>query len=264
MVTEKKEVTKTSTGIRLNVYLAHSGLCSRRAADDLIKTGQITINHAIEKNPAYHVVEKDTVRYGKKVISLATQTKNITIAVNKPAGCVATLSDEKKRATIMDLLDRKITQRLYPIGRLDIQTTGIILMTNDGVLAHTLAHPKFSIQKIYQVALDKPLTSLDFEKIKKGIRLIDGPIKVDTLAYGSQKTMVRVGIHSGKNRIVRRIFESFGYNVLKLDRVSFAGISKRGLSVGHYRFLTPEETEKLQKLISEKSENKKMVTKKVT
>ena len=233
--------------VRLNVYLSHAGVCSRRAADELIKAGEITINHAIVINPGYKVQEKDTVRYKKQVIT-QPQAESITIALNKPSGYVTTVSDDKGRTTILDLLGKELNEvRLYPIGRLDINTSGIILLTNDGDLAQKLAHPRYNAKKMYQVTLDKPLSDADFATIKKGLYLKDGKAKTDDIQVGFHAYTVRITLHSGKNRIVRRIFETLNYTVKKLDRVSFAGIAKRGIRLGHYRALTKAEIESLKK-----------------
>ncbi len=232
--------------LRLNLYLAQAGLCSRRASDELIKSGQITINHAVVKNIGYRVLDKDTVRYKKQVVKLIGN-ELITLIINKPTGFITTVSDDQDRPTVMDLLDKKIRARVYPIGRLDRNTTGVLLMTNDGDLAMKLAHPKYEIQKVYHVTLAKELTDEHLEKIRKGLHLKDGPIKVDGITRGLQKNRIKVTIHSGKNKIVRRIFESQGYTVRKLDRLSFANLSKRALPIGKYRILTEKEIERLKK-----------------
>ncbi len=238
---ENKEET------RLNVFMAHAGYCSRRMASELIKKGEVTINHAVVRNPGYKLRDKDTVRHKKKVIK-AGNIPLITIALNKPTGVITTSFDSKHIRTVLDLLDRKIKTRVYPIGRLDVNTTGIILLTNDGQLAQKLAHPKFNVKKVYQVTLSKELTTEHFEKIKKGIRLKDGPVKIDQITRGMQKNKARVTLHSGRYRIVRRIFESLGYTVRKLDRINFAGIAKRGLAAGEHRFLSYKEIKELKKV----------------
>lgn len=234
--------------IRLNVFLAHAGLCSRRMADELIKKGEITINHGVIKEPGYKIKDNDTVRYKKKVVKLGA-IPLVTIALNKPAGFITTVSDDKNRETVMDLLDSKIKTRVYPIGRLDRNTTGLLLLTNDGDLANGLAHPKFNIKKVYHVTLSRELTDDHLELIKKGVRLVDGFIKVDNIARDMQKYRAKVTLHSGKYRIVRRIFESLGYTVRKLDRINFGGITKKGLPEGQYRFLSKTEVDALKKFI---------------
>lgn len=232
--------------LRLNVYLSHSGFCSRHMADELIKGGKVTINHGIVRNTGYRVREKDTVRYLKKVIQLKA-IKPVTIVINKPTDVITTLFDQKHRTTVIDLLDRKLKTRVYPIGRLDRNTTGVILLTNDGQLAQQLAHPKFKVKKVYQITLAKPLTTAHFDLIKKGLYLKDGSIKVDHISVNMHKSKVKITLHSGRNRIVRRIFESLGYTVRKLDRINFAGITKKGLQVGEHRFLNEIEIAKLKK-----------------
>lgn len=232
--------------MRLNVYISHAGFCSRRKADELITSGEITINHMPQLKPSYQVQEKDTVRHKKEVIVLKN-AHPVYVVLNKPEGAVTSAEDEKGRVTVLDLIS-PIKARLFPIGRLDIKTTGILLLTNDGELTHKLAHPKFEAKKIYQVTLSHDLSDEHFQKIEKGIFLKDGPLKVDAITRAPKRNSVRVTIHSGKNRIVRRIFESMGYTIIKLDRTSFAGISKRGLLTGKWRYLTPKEIEKLKAL----------------
>lgn len=231
---------------RLNVYISHAGYCSRRKADELIKMGEITINHAVQKKPGYLVEEKDTVRH-KKMVIRPGKISFVYIIMNKPTGAITSAADDKNRLTVIDLLGPKV-KRVFPIGRLDIKTTGALLLTNDGELSHKLAHPKFKVKKVYQVTLSKDLTRTDFEKIKKGLFLKDGPLKVDNISCAMQKNKVRVTIHSGKNRIVRRIFESLGYTVRKLIRLNFAGITTRGIEAGKWRYLTPTEIKKLKAL----------------
>lgn len=242
-----KKTESTREKPRLNVYIAHSGLCSRRKADELIAQGEITVNHGIIRHAGYQVQDKDTVRYKKKVVKPGL-IKTITLALNKPIGVITAAADDKHRATVMDLLDKKFKTRVYPIGRLDLNTSGLLLLTNDGELAHKLAHPKFNVQKVYQVTLDSDLSDAHLEKIKKGIRLHDGPIKVDHIHRGLQKYKAKVTVHSGRFRIVRRIFESLGYTVRKLDRINFAGITKRNLAEGQYRILTEQELALLKKI----------------
>lgn len=233
--------------LRLNVFLAHAGLCSRRRANELIKNGEITINHSVVKDTGYQLnEEKDTVRYKKQVVKMGA-IKPITIALNKPTNIITTVADEKNRPTIMHLLGRHIKTRVYPIGRLDRNTTGIILLTNDGELAQKLSHPKYENKKIYQVTLSKDLSDEYLKKIKDGLYLKDGSIKVDNIFRSVQKRNVRVTLHSGKNRIVRRIFESLGYTVRKLNRVSFAGITTKNLVQGQYRILSKKEVDFLKK-----------------
>lgn len=229
---------------RLNLFLAKAGVCSRREADALIKAGEVTINHWPVTDPAYLVQEKDTVRYRKKIVTPTSQ--NVYVVLNKPKGFVTTVSDEKKRATVLDLLGKKIKTRIYPIGRLDINTTGVLLLTNDGTFAQQLIHPKFGVTKIYQVTLTSVLNPDHMATIQKGLRLDNEKITVDDISQASNPFKVRVVLHSGKNRVVRRIFEHFGYTIKKLERVSFGGISCKGVPLGGWRFLKQEEVQKLQ------------------
>ena len=226
--------------MKLNMFLAKSGLCSRRKALELIKAGHISVNHWETRKASYIVQEKDTIRYKKEIIKLVP-IKPVYIALNKPMGVVTTVSDPHNRPTVIDMLGKKFKTRVFPIGRLDAHTTGIILLTNDGEIFNRLAHPKYLVKKVYQITLDRPLKDTDFTRIKKGLHLKDGPIKPDNAEQGYNKAKVKVTLHSGKNRIVRRIFESLGYTPKKLERINFAGISKRGLAHGDWRDLTRRE-----------------------
>ncbi|MEX0671963.1 MAG: pseudouridine synthase, partial [Candidatus Babeliales bacterium] len=231
--------------MQLNKYLAHAGVCSRREAEKIIREGLITINHAEVSDPGYRVKETDVVRYKKKIVK---PEEKIYLLLNKPVGVVTTTSDDKKRPTVMDLIDwRKISQRVYPVGRLDYDTSGVLLMTNDGELSQKLAHPRYQVAKTYVVTLDKPVNPEDLDKIRKGIVIDRAKIKVDALAYLNQRKqdLVKMTIHSGKYRVIRRIFERFGYYVDRLDRVKFAGLSTRGLGRGNWRELTKKEIEQL-------------------
>ena len=226
----------------LNKYVAHCGLCSRRKAVDLIKEGKITVNGKVVVEPATKVTSEDVVTMQDKKI---TPTKNLVyILLNKPKGYITTTDDPEGRKTVMDLIQEAAeNERVYPVGRLDRNTSGILLLTNDGELAQRLAHPKHNIKKIYQVELDKPLTKTDFDKIVEGVTLEDGVAFVDALGYVDPKDKKQVGIeiHSGKNRIVRRIFEHLEYSVEKLDRVMYAGLTKKTLNRGQWRFLNEKE-----------------------
>ncbi|HEY9260017.1 pseudouridine synthase [Chitinophaga sp.] len=226
----------------LNKFVAHCGLCSRRKAVDLIKEGKVTVNGKVVTEPATKVTSDDVVTMQDKKI---TPTKNLVyILLNKPKGYITTTDDPEGRKTVMDLIqDAAENERVYPVGRLDRNTSGLLLLTNDGELAQTLAHPKHNIKKIYQVELDKPLTKADFEKIVEGVTLEDGVAFVDALGYVDPKDKKQVGIeiHSGKNRIVRRIFEHLEYTVEKLDRVMYAGLTKKTLNRGQWRFLNEKE-----------------------
>ncbi len=226
----------------LNKFVAHCGLCSRRKAVDLIKEGKVTVNGKVVLEPATKVTTADVVTMQDKKI---TPTKNLVyILLNKPKGYITTTDDPEGRKTVMDLIqDAAENERVYPVGRLDRNTSGLLLLTNDGELAQRLAHPKHNIKKIYQVELDKPLTKTDFEKIIAGVTLEDGVALVDALGYVDPKDKKQVGIeiHSGKNRIVRRIFEHLEYTVEKLDRVMYAGLTKKTLNRGQWRFLSEKE-----------------------
>ncbi len=226
---------------RLNKYIAHSGVCSRRKAAELVKNGEIKVNDQINKDPSYLVQEDDTVSYkGKK---LRLERKKIYILMNKPKNVVTTTADERARKTVMDILENKIKERIYPVGRLDRNTTGLLLITNDGDLATKLSHPKHGVRKRYHVILDKPVTEDHLKLIKKGLTLDDGRAVVDDIDWiiGSDNSEVGIEIHIGKNRIVRRIFEHLGYHVEKLDRVYYGGLTKKDLPRGWFRHLKPKE-----------------------
>lgn len=232
-------VYKQPEQMPLNKYIAHCGICSRRDAVEFIKQGKVRVNGELITEPGYKIKPEDTVIVaGKKILP----QKNLTyILLNKPKGFITTTDDEKDRDTVMQLVASSGVERLYPVGRLDKQTTGLIIMTNDGELAQKLAHPKYMIKKVYQVTLDKSLTKPDFQKIMAGITLEDGLINVDALAYLDERNEIGLEIHSGRNRIVRRIFESLGYVVEKLDRVMYAGLTKKNLPRGKWRLLTERE-----------------------
>ena len=227
--------------MRLNKYIAHAGVCSRRKAAELVKTGKIQVNGSVEMNPSYMVSEKDEVSYnGKK---LKPETTKVYILLNKPKNVVTTLSDEKGRRTVIDILKNKVEERIYPVGRLDKATTGLLLLTNDGDLAKKLSHPSHKVQKFYQVTLDKDLSLEDLEKIRMGLILDDGLAEVDGVDHiaDNRRNEVGIEIHIGKNRIVRRIFESLGYKVEKLDRTYYAGLTKKDLPRGWSRPLKKQE-----------------------
>lgn len=223
----------------LNKYVAHCGICSRREAVDLIKEGKITVNGEVMLQPGYKVQTTDKVEYGGKVIS--SQKNLVYILLNKPKNYITTTEDPQERKTVMELVADAGGERVYPVGRLDRNTTGLLLLTNDGELAQKLSHPKYNIKKLYQVTLDKSLSKLHFEKIMEGLTLEDGEVKVDAMAYLEKKTEIGIEIHSGRNRIVRRIFEHLGYTVEKLDRVMYAGLTKKNIPRGKWRFLTEQE-----------------------
>ena len=227
--------------IRLNKYVANAGIASRREADELIKTGIVTVNGQVISEMGYKVQPDDEVRFdGKKISS----QKNVYFLLNKPKGFITTSKDEKDRQTVMDLVKTATTARIFPVGRLDRQTTGVLLFTNDGYLTKKLTHPSHDMKKIYHVTLDKKLTANDMADIKKGIRLIpEGIAIVDDISYieGRPKNEIGIEIHIGWNRVVRRLFEKLDYKVETLDRVSFAGLTKKALGRGEYRALTELE-----------------------
>ncbi len=226
----------------LNKFIAHCGICSRRKAVDYIKEGKVTVNGEKIVEPAFKVTAKDQVTLNDKRIYI--QKNLIYVLLNKPKGYITTTDDPEGRQTVMELVeDAADEERLYPVGRLDRNTSGLLLLTNDGELAQKLAHPKHNIKKIYHVELDKPLTKADFDQIIAGVTLEDGLALVDALGYVDTKDKKQVGIeiHSGKNRIVRRIFEHLDYKVEKLDRVMYAGLTKKNVNRGKWRFLTEKE-----------------------
>lgn len=230
----------------LNHYLAQAGICSRRKAIEFIKAGLVSINNAVITTPTYQVKPTDTVRYKKRVINLE---QPIYILLNKPSGYISTTADELGRQTIFDLISVAKKKRLFPIGRLDKETTGLIVLTNDGNLAQKLSHPQYAIKKVYDATLDKPFELALLKKVKKGIRLRDGIARVDsaTVPDLKKRQVVRVALHSGKKHIIRRIFEALEYKVKKLDRINYAGLTKKGLKRGAWRYLKKEEIEKLRK-----------------
>lgn len=223
----------------LNKYLAHAGICGRREAAALIKSGKVSLNGVVFTEPGYRVQETDVVMYDQ--IAVKPVQDKVYILLNKPKGFITTTDDERSRKTVMDLVKNADAGRMYPIGRLDRNTTGLLLMTNDGDLAQKLSHPKNAVKKIYQAELDKDFKKEDFEKVQAGLTLEDGLIKVDEIAYLETKRTIGIEIHSGKNRIVRRIFESLGYVVEKLDRVMYANLTKKNIQRGKWRFLTDKE-----------------------
>lgn len=228
-------------GMRLNKYIAHAGVCSRRQAADLVKAGKITVNSEIEINPAYQIQEGDKVSYLGKL--LKPEENRVYILMNKPKNVLTTLSDDRGRKTVMDVIGTKVSERIFPVGRLDRNTTGLLLMTNDGELSKKLMHPSHKVKKVYIATLDKKLEEAHLETIKAGFDLEDGHVKVDGIGYmpdGKQKD-IGVTIHIGRNRIVRRIFEHFGYQVVKLDRTYLGGLTKKDLPRGKFRDLSESE-----------------------
>lgn len=235
------------TEIRLNRYIANAGICSRRNADVYIAAGNVTVNGQVMTTLGYRVQPTDEVRFDGRLLS---GEKKEYILLNKPKGFITTTDDEKGRKTVMDLVTNATRARIVPVGRLDRPTTGLLLLTNDGDLLKRLTHPSFGVRKIYHVALDRKLDYKDFLQIEEGLELEDGFIKVDEISYveGKPKNELGIKIHSGRNRIVRRIFEHLGYNVEKLDRVVFAGLTKKDLPRGHWRRLTQQEVINLKNL----------------
>jgi 23S rRNA pseudouridine2605 synthase len=235
---------KKSNEVRLNRYIANAGICSRREADDLIKAGEIKVNGNIITEMGYQVQPGDIVKYGNRKLN---REKMVYVLVNKPKDFITTTEDPEERKTVMDLVKNACEERIYPVGRLDRNTTGLLLLTNDGELADKLTHPSNEVEKLYQVEIDKPLTQEHFDQILKGVTLEDGEIKADELGIVTPDGMVvGIKIHSGRNRIVRRMFESLGYEVLKLDRTTFAGLTKKDLPRGSWRFLNEKEVVKLK------------------
>jgi 23S rRNA pseudouridine2605 synthase len=227
--------------MRLNKYIASCGVASRRGAVDLVKDGHVTVNGEVMKEIGYKVMPNDKIAYKGKDISPVIQ--KIYILINKPKDTITTVSDEKGRKTVLDLVGKTIKERIYPVGRLDRDTTGLLLMTNDGDLSQKMTHPSFKVKKIYHAVLNKPLTREDLKMIQQGLKLEDGVAEVDVANYvqGVGKEEVLLEIHIGKNRIVRRIFEHLGYEVVKLDRIYYGGLTKKDLPRGGYRSLTQEE-----------------------
>ncbi|HRK53847.1 MAG TPA: pseudouridine synthase [Cyclobacteriaceae bacterium] len=240
----RKEKPGSDGLTRLNKYIANSGMGSRREADEMIKKGLISVNGVTITEMGHKVKQGDVVRYEDRVLKAE---KLVYVLLNKPKGFITTTSDPKERKTIMNLVANACKERLYPVGRLDRNTTGLLLLTNDGELADKLTHPSYNTKKIYKVELDRPLTKNDFQKIQEGVRLEEGKAIVDDLAIVSDdKKSIGIELHIGWNRIVRRIFESLEYEVVKLDRVIFAGLDKKDLPRGEWRFLKPEEVVKLK------------------
>ena len=227
--------------MRLNKYVALCGVTSRRGAAELITEGTVYVNGVAIKEIGYRVLPNDVVTYKGK--TLAPVGKKIYILMNKPKDTITTVSDERGRKTVMDIVNRTIKERIYPVGRLDRDTMGLLVLTNDGELAQKLSHPSYKVRKLYHAVLSRALTKNDLERIKEGVTLEDGKAEVDAINYvdGAAKDEVMIEIHIGKNRIVRRIFEHLGYEVVKLDRVIYGGLTKKDLPRGAYRSLTQQE-----------------------
>ena len=241
----KEENYDPNEPLRLNKFLANAGICSRREADEFIQAGVVTVNGEVVTELGTKIKRTDEIKFHDQPVNLE---KKVYVLLNKPKDCVTTSDDPQQRKTVMDLVKNVCPERIYPVGRLDRNTTGVLLLTNDGDLASKLTHPKFLKKKVYHVFLDKNVTAHDMQQIAEGIELEDGEIHADAIEYASDtdKSQVGIEIHSGKNRIVRRIFEHLGYRVVKLDRVQFAGLTKKNLRRGDWRFLTEKEVEMLR------------------
>ena len=236
----KEQFVDPNEPIRLNKFLANAGVCSRREADEFITAGVVSVNGEVVTELGTKIKRADVVKFHDETVSIE---RKVYVLLNKPKDCVTTSDDPQARLTVMDLVKGACSERIYPVGRLDRNTTGVLLLTNDGDLASKLTHPKFLKKKIYHVYLDKNLTKADMDQIAAGVELEDGEIHADAISYADdiKRDQVGIEIHSGKNRIVRRIFESLGYKVVKLDRVFFAGLTKKGLRRGEWRYLTEQE-----------------------
>ena len=241
----KDILTDPNEPIRLNKFLANAGICSRREADEFITAGVVSVNGEVVTELGTKIKRTDEVKFHDEPVSIERKTY---ILLNKPKDCVTTSDDPQERKTVMDFVKGACKERIYPVGRLDRNSTGVLLLTNDGDLASKLTHPKYLKKKIYHVYCDKNVTKADLDQIAAGVTLDDGEIHADAISYASEtdKSQVGIEIHSGKNRIVRRIFESLGYKVIKLDRVYFAGLTKKGLRRGDWRYLTEQEVNMLR------------------
>ncbi len=245
--TSNSELRTTDSGLMpLNKFIAHAGVCGRREAAEMVKKGLVKVNNVLITEPGHKVSSKDEIRVNGKKIFLA---KNLVyILLNKPKDYITTTNDPQERKTVLDIIRNATPERVYPVGRLDRNTSGVLLLTNDGELAQKLTHPRNEIKKVYAVTLNKILEKKDFDQILKGVKLEDGIANVDALAYADikDKSILGVEIHSGRNRIVRRIFEALGYAVRNLDRVIFAGLTKKNVERGKWRFLTEKEVRDLK------------------
>ena len=247
----KKRISKNQKhktvkeGMRLNQFIAHAGICSRREADQFIAAGLVSVNHEVVTEMGYRVNPSDAVKFNNELIK---SEKKKYLLLNKPKGYICTSEDPKNRKTVMELVSVACKERLYPVGRLHRQTTGLLLFTNDGDMAKKLTNPKHGVKKIYHVLLDKNLKSVDLKKIVEGITLEDGVAYIETATYikNAPKREVGIEIHRGKNSTVRKIFECLGYNVLRLDRVYFAGLTKKDIPRGRHRFLSDQEVAMLK------------------
>ncbi|HWB26015.1 MAG TPA: pseudouridine synthase [Chitinophagaceae bacterium] len=239
-------VSHNAEPMPLNKFISHAGICSRREAAELVKQGKVSVNGAVVNEPGFKVSATDKVKANGKLLFL--QHNLVYLLLNKPKDYITTAKDPEGRKTVFDLLKNATKERIYPVGRLDRNTTGVLLLTNDGELAQKLTHPSFEVKKVYEVKLDKPLVKKDFEAILNGVTLEDGFVIADTLAYADSKdkSVVGIEIHSGRNRIVRRLFEHLGYDVKNLDRVMFANLTKKNVDRGKWRFLNEKEVRLLK------------------
>ena len=242
------QVIKDDNTMRLNKFLAHSGVCSRREADKYITAGLVQVNGEVVTELGTKVKISDNIKYGGESIR---PEKPVYLLLNKPKDYITTMDDPQGRKTVSELVSNACKERVFPVGRLDRNTTGLLLLTNDGELAKKLTHPKHEIRKIYQVVLDKNVSAADLRKLVKGVQLEDGFVNVDVAAYvgdADSKKTIGVELHSGKNRVIRRLFEALGYKVVKLDRTVFAGLTKKSVPRGKYRFLNNKEVSQLKML----------------
>lgn len=243
---ESKPAASDATQMPLNKFVAHAGICSRRDAAGLVRTGKVTVNGTVVSEPGFKVSRQDDVRVQGTKVS-ATRSF-VYILLNKPKDHITTMEDPQGRKTVMDIVKKATPERVYPVGRLDRNTTGVLLLTNDGELAQKLSHPSYEVRKIYEVTLDRPLAKKDFDELVNGVTLEDGFIAPDSLAYADSRdrSIIGIEIHSGKNRIVRRIFEKLGYDVRNLDRVMYANLTKKNVERGKWRFLQEKEVRLLK------------------
>lgn len=243
----KKSLASNNDGIRLNKFIANSGICSRREADVMIEQGSVTVNGKLITEMGYKVKETDEIRFDGTLISLEQKRY---VLLNKPKNYITTMDDDRGRKTVIELIANATQERIYPVGRLDRMTTGLLLFTNDGELAKKLTHPKHNVRKLYHTSLDRKLELKDLEKLRGEVIIEGKKVFIDAVSYveGEKKTEVGIEIHSGRNRIVRKIFEHVGYKVVKLDRVIFAGLTKKNLPRGRWRELSKQEVINLQML----------------
>ena len=237
----KPDQEHSAPGIRINKFLAQAGLCSRRKADDFIQQGVVTVNGKVIDQPGYQVLPDDEVAFKGTVVE--RKEKPVYLLLNKPKNTICTANDPQGRMTVLDIVRKKVSERIFPVGRLDRDTTGLLVLTNDGALAERLAHPRHQVKKVYHVVLDKDVTDSHLKAITRGLNLEDGVALVNSVAHVNGKPANEVGIelHIGRNRIVRRIFEHLGYRVLRLDRVYYGGLTKKDLPRGRFRHLTERE-----------------------